>query len=545
MRQYEPPFDDPRVTEVARARGVLMADETMEGAIERLVRALVEAADANGYALTARMTERLTAALKAGRIAVSSQLLASAGRSGQSVAACTVLPRGDGDETERLRRTLAELATASESGMGCGIDVSDFADPAMALREINREAMRLNRSLKLRNLRPPAVMVTCAASHPASMDFAAAKQGADFGDWAVNISLMVGNDDPRWAALVDRAAELAHSNGEPGILFLGRAEDDNPTPGLALRSTAPCAEVFLAENERCVFTTVNVAAHVTQGRFDWIGFAESIRVATLLADTAVDLAADDAHHVVADRRRVGVGICGFHSALIRLGVPYAESVRFAWQLAEHLRFHAHVSSAVLAEKRGPFPLWESSRWRDIEWVRRKSALLGRSVSHEQWKQLAVRQATEGMRNASVVAFPPTGVVAELLGVSRSYEPHFTLVGRTGIAGTSSPQLVPEAAEYLDSSPSGKLLTAALLGQQHSNAGIAAASPLLACARELSASIHLDIHEAFSLLADDSGSKTVNLPHHASVEDVLAVFERARRSGLKGVTVFRDPNQKET
>ena len=48
-----------------------------------------------------------------------------------------------------------------------------------------------------------------------------------------------------------------------------------------------------------------------------------------------------------------------------------------------------------------------------------------------------------------------------------------------------------------------------------------------------------VHAAFSLLADEAGSKTVNMPATATVDDVAALLDRARESQLKGITVFRD------
>ena len=45
--------------------------------------------------------------------------------------------------------------------------------------------------------------------------------------------------------------------------------------------------------------------------------------------------------------------------------------------------------------------------------------------------------------------------------------------------------------------------------------------------------------AFQDHVHDSISKTVNMAHESTVEDVLAVYNLAIGAGVKGVTIFRD------
>lgn len=533
---YILPLDDPEVIRIARQRGLLAADETLRQGHQRVAVALGELDRTLGG--DAGFASELLEALLAGRIAVSSQLFAAAGRS-EHAAACTVLPSVGSTDDSRLQRLLAEAAAASRRGMGCGADLTDFDDPLGALIRLNDATRELGTQLATDNLRPPALMVSCRADHPQIEDFIRAKANADFASWVANISVRMTGNDLEWQRLRPLLAEGAHRNGEPGVLFQDVADADNPTPQLALTSTAPCAEVFLAPGEACIFVSVNLAAHVRLGIFEWEKLNASVALAVRTADAAVELAAVAGAPIVASRRRIGIGVCGYHSALIRLGIPYAASSTFAGHLAERVTFAAHHASANLARIRGPFPLLDESRWTDPTWVARKAERRVGAVDPQAWDALARQIAHSGIRHSAVVAYPPTGVVALLLGVSRSYEPHFSLAGRTGVASRFEERLAPEVSEVLARRSNGAELAMRINDATDYQLPGAAPTHLLACARQIPPRTHLAIHAAFAGLADESGSKTINLPASTTVREVEDLLEVARAEGLKGLTVFRD------
>jgi ribonucleoside-diphosphate reductase alpha chain len=62
--------------------------------------------------------------------------------------------------------------------------------------------------------------------------------------------------------------------------------------------------------------------------------------------------------------------------------------------------------------------------------------------------------------------------------------------------------------------------------------------LLVTALEIPPVRHLELQAAFQRHVDNSVSKTVNLPHEATREDVAAIYRLAWELQLKGVTVYR-------
>ena len=63
--------------------------------------------------------------------------------------------------------------------------------------------------------------------------------------------------------------------------------------------------------------------------------------------------------------------------------------------------------------------------------------------------------------------------------------------------------------------------------------------LFLTAMDLSPDDHVKMQAAFQKHVDNAISKTVNFPHHATVDDIQRVFMLAYDLGCKGITVYRD------
>lgn len=546
-------------------RGILRANETMEDALTRVVDSLTRLdTDLNGGVADGQFRDDVVRLINNGTVVFGTPVLTNAGREGSTTAACTVLPVRVREGKVDIGAFRADSMAALDKAIGTGYDLSSLENPATALTELNDQLDSINDHLLARNQRPVASMATLRADHPKVMEFVGAKRDVDFRRWRFNISVVV-TEELFEAALAGRPWELhdesgavvntvdpndllayiadcAHYCGEPGILFGDRINADNPTPQWEYKSTAPCAEVAMAEGEACQFSYINMAALVRNGEFDQEGFGDAVRIMTRLLDASVEhtiRSTDDEVKLplVEQKRRVGVGITGFADLLVALKIPYNDerAVVLASQVSELLDYHSKKESVALARKRGAFPAYGVSRFLDPEWVSRKLVRSTGVVPMEDWRLLIEEMNEHGIRHASTTAMPPTGTSSTIVGASKSLEPLFSLTDHRGNWVRSVREAFADAEHILAGVlGQGAMRTTAMLDPEALRH-----VPHLVTARQIDPAVHLEVQAGFQSFLDESMAKTINLPNSSSVEDVLAGLWDAYRLNLKGITVFRD------
>ncbi len=487
-----------------------------------------------------------------------SPTLMNAGRELQQLSACFVLPVGD--SMDEIFSAVKNTALIHKSGGGTGFSFSHIRpknDTVKSTRGVSSGPVSFMKvfdaateTIKQGGTRRGANMGILHCSHPDVIEFIEAKEKEGILP-NFNISIALSNEfmkalqhdgeyplvNPRDGKEIDRISasslfkrvvELAWKNGEPGIIFLDRINEDNPTPHLGpIESTNPCGEQPLLPYESCNLGSINLSKMIRkkQGEpcIDYTKMAKTIRSAVRFLDNVIEMnraPIEKIGEMSRSTRKIGLGVMGFADMLVSLGVPYnsQQAVSTAEEVMGFIQKEARKVSAFLAEKRGPYPAFENGS--------------------DNGKK------AEKMRNATVTTIAPTGTISMIAGCSSGIEPLFAIAYEKNVLDDKRLMYVHsefrEVAQNEGFYSEEFMKMVAQSGSLNDIYGIPKRiRDIFVTSHDISPKWHVQIQAAFQKYTDNSVSKTVNFPNAATPADVEEVYRLAYELGCKGVTVYRD------
>lgn len=526
--------------------------EDFDGLCRRVARAVAAAEDEYVSPAEAEAIEARFAALLQGReFLPNSPTLMNAGRNGQ-LAACFVLPIED--SIDSIFEAVKRMARIHQTGGGTGFSFSNLrpaGDRAAGMDGIATGPVGFldifdatTNAIKQGGRRRGANIGVLAIDHPDVRDFLSVKsQNARLTNF--NLSVMI--TDAFWHALdrgeafdltnprngktsgtldpgdlLTEIADHAWRSGDPGVIFYDAVNRANPTPELGtLEAPNPCGELPLLPNESCNLGSLRLDAFVSEGRVDWARLDAAVDLAVRFLDDVIDVNVHPDDQIAAltrANRKIGLGVMGFADLLVDLGVPYdaPQAARIAAALMARISARAWSASVRLAEQRGAFPSFESSRL----------------------------VAGPPVRNATVTSIAPTGSLSILADCSAGIEPYFALAF---VRHVMDGERLHEANPRLESALRAAGCWSRDLSDELRARGTLSGVPgipdavrrLFKTAFDIAPAAHLAIQEGFQRHVDNAVSKTINLPNTATPSDVAAIYRSAWERGLKGVTVFRE------
>ena len=487
-----------------------------------------------------------------------SPTLMNADRELGQLAACFVLPIED--SMDGIFDSLKNAALIHKSGGGTGFSFSrlrpkksrvgttgGIASGPVSFMKIFNTATE---QVKQGGTRRGANMAILRVDHPDIMEFIQCKEkNDDLNNFNISVgvtdvfmeSIRTGSDydliDPRdgraaghlnagevYSALIERAWK----NGDPGIVFLDKINQDNPTPGLGeIESTNPCGEQPLLPMEACNLGSINLARFVIETdegpAVDYGELKEVVWESVHFLDNTIDMSKyplPEIGDMVRGNRKIGLGVMGFADLLYQLRIPYdsEDALETAEAVMGFIQKESHLASQHLAEERGVFGNFD------------KSIFKGRKDC--------------SYRNATTTTIAPTGTLSIIAGCSSGIEPLFALSFARNVMDNdrlveTNPYFERRAIEkgYY----SGELMDA--VAQKGSIRGLKEIPEedrtVFVTAHDIVPEWHLRMQAAFQKYTDNAVSKTVNLPRDATVSDVKKVYDLAYSLSCKGVTIYRD------
>jgi ribonucleoside-diphosphate reductase alpha chain len=236
---------------------------------------------------------------------------------------------------------------------------------------------------------------------------------------------------------------MLFETGHPWITFKDPCNIRSPQQHIGVvHSSNLCTEITLNTSETeiavCNLGSVNLVAHLKDGKLDQEKLKSTISTAMRMLDNVIDInyyAVNKARNSNFKHRPVGLGIMGFQDCLLEMRVPYAtqEAIEFADKSMESVAYHAYWASTELAEERGRYSTYEGSLWSKGILPQDSIKLLAEerggylevdASSSLDWEPLRSRISRFGMRNSNCLAIAPTATIANIVGVSASLEPTY-------------------------------------------------------------------------------------------------------------------------
>ncbi len=293
-----------------------------------------------------------------------------------------------------------------------------------------------------------------------------------------------------------------------------------------------CGEQPLLPYESCNLGSINLSKMVkkVQEKYEvnWKKLKDITKEAVHFLDNIIDINCFPIKEIEKEtkaNRKIGLGVMGFADLLILLEIPYnsEEAEKLASKIMKFITETGRNKSRELGEKRGNFPNFKKSTWKN----------------------------EKSMRNATITTIAPTGTIGIISNCSAGIEPIFAISYMRNVAGSLGENLAETNQLFEQVLREKELYSKEIIKKVAGRASIQDIEEIpdnirkiFVSAHDVSPEWHLRIQAAFQKYTDNAVSKTINLPNSATIQDVEKIYMLAWKMKCKGITIYRDRSRDE-
>ena len=400
------------------------------------------------------------------------------------------------------------------------------------------------------------------------------------------------------STLLNKIAEGTWICGDPGLQYDGAVQKWHTCKGTEpIHSTNPCSEYVFLNNTACNLASLNLMKFKrSDSTFDVERFKAAVRIFITAQEIVVDNASYPTQQIAENShifRTLGLGYANLGSLCMSYGLPYDsdEGRALAGAITAIMTGHAYEQSAEIAGAMGTFKGYRDARCSGVakplakdnvepmlDVIAQHRAAVEeihpsrefnylKNEARRTWDSALEKGQLHGYRNAQVTVLAPTGTIGFLMDCDTTgVEPDIALVKYKLLAGGGMLKIVnrtvPDAlrrlgyrAEEIDRIIAHIEKFDTIEDVEENGLPIASGLKpehlaVFDCAfkahrgkRSIHYMAHLKMMGAAQPFISGAISKTVNLPHEATVTDIRDAYMQAWKMGLKCVAVYRDGSKR--
>ena len=404
---------------------------------------------------------------------------------------------------------------------------------------------------------------------------AAVEQDREWNTIAVTTGQIM--DTYRARELMRMMAEAAWSCGDPGLQYDSTVNRWHTCSASArINASNPCSEYMFLDNTSCNLASINLMRFLDErGEFQVEAYRQAIRTLITAMEIIVDNASYPTEAITQNSRNfrpLGLGYANLGALLMASGLPYDSDAGrdVAAALTAVMTGDAYAQSARIAQRKGPFNGYPTNRDSMLQVMDQHRSYVRHinpahvplpllQAARDAWDAACSLGEGYGYRNAQATVIAPTGTIGFMMDCDTTgIEPDIALVKYKKLVGGGMLKLVnqtvpialrrigysePQVSEILQYIDEHDTIEGAPHLRQDDLPVFDCAFKPATGSRTIHYMGHVKMMAACQPFISGAISKTVNMPEHATSEEISEVYLEGWRMGLKAIAIYRDGSKR--